>query len=74
MQDGRLTAGAPRPKISSRSTGGFGGEVEDQAKKAERLRVMQNKRERLEHTIERLSLQINHKVRYLSNVRHGIVC
>lgn len=62
LQDGRLNAGAPRPRMTSRATGGG---VEDQAKKVERLKIMQSKRERLEHTIERLSLQITHKVRYI---------
>lgn len=62
LQEGRIAAGAPRP----RSTGaGAGGDGEDQVKKAERLKMLQNRRERLENTVERLSLQAAHKVRLM---------
>ncbi|TGZ83290.1 DASH complex, subunit Spc19 [Ascodesmis nigricans] len=61
LQDGRIVNRVLRPKPYASEVG----DVEDKLKKAERLKVLQNKRERLEHTIERLALQTAHKERQL---------
>ncbi|PUU75662.1 DASH complex subunit Spc19 [Tuber borchii] len=66
LQEGRLQQ---KPSLSSsasassrqRRGGGLGGNVQN----AEKLRMLKGKKERLAHTIERLSLQAGHKERQL---------
>ncbi|CAZ82256.1 unnamed protein product [Tuber melanosporum] len=62
LQEGRLQQ---KPSLyttaSSRQRSGLGGNVQN----IEKLRILKGKKERLAHTIERLSLQAGHKERQL---------
>lgn len=62
LYEGRLQQ-KPAP-LSSLSLSAFrgGAGVGGSAEAVERLKLLRNKRERLEHTIERLQLQTQHKV------------
>ena len=69
LQETRLHARAPResdtPYQGSSSTTGL--------ERQEKLKVLRNKRERLEGTVERLGLQISHKERQLRmNASYGV--
>lgn len=73
LQEGRLQQ---KPSLSSsasassrgqRRGGGGGGNVQN----AEKLRMLKGKKERLAHTIERLSLQAGHKVCYSFQLARG---
>ncbi|KAF8242511.1 DASH complex, subunit Spc19 [Wilcoxina mikolae CBS 423.85] len=58
LMEGRIHQNQPRRSVISAPEGG-------NEARAERLRLLRNKRERLEHTLERLSLQATHKERQL---------
>jgi len=65
LQEGRIAQGQPR--IEGRKAQGAGARMglfatDERAARQERLRMLGNKRERLEHTLERLALQLGHKV------------
>lgn len=73
LQEGRLQQ---KPSLSSSASassrgqrrGGGGGNVQN----AEKLRMLKGKKERLAHTIERLSLQAGHKVCYSFQLARGL--
>lgn len=56
LQEGRIHQTAP--KFGDKPARGGASDISP----AEQLKMLKNKRERLEHTIERLSLQTTHKV------------
>jgi len=70
LQEGRLQQ---KPSLSSSASsrqrrGGLGGNVQN----AEKLRMLKGKKERLAHTIERLSLQAGHKVCHSFQLAGGL--
>ncbi|KAI5806913.1 DASH complex subunit Spc19 [Geopyxis carbonaria] len=67
LQEGRINQTAP--KFSDKPTRSGVSEISP----TEQLKMLKNKRERLEHTIERLSLQTTHKERQLRmSMNYGV--
>lgn len=63
LQEGRIAQGQPRIEGKGRLKERMSVFATDErAARQERLRMLGNKRERLEHTLERLTLQMSHKV------------
>ena len=77
LQEGRLQQ---KPSLSSSASassrgqrrGGGGGLGGGNVQNAEKLRMLKGKKERLAHTIERLSLQAGHKVCYSFQLAGGL--
>ena len=70
LQEARLHARAPRElQLGGRGggggIGGTGAGTKGSLERQEKLKLLRNKKERLEGTVERLGLQISHKERQL---------
>lgn len=62
LQEGRIQQTQPRNEAKLANRNSMFGGANNEVARAEKLKMLRNKRERLEHTLERLSLQASHKV------------
>jgi len=70
LQEGRLQQ---KPSLSSASSRQRRGDLGGNVQNAEKLRILKGKKERLAHTIERLSLQAGHKVCHSFQLAGGLI-